>query len=374
MNRRRLAVSNTHPAARASAPVVVTFDSAASISDIVGDFGRFVAEDDTQEEVLQRLADVLRGCGGVRSLPSVELSAGRYADIRIVEEEGQLHVVLLDVTDIMLSLRDSQQVENEAVLLAQKHKKEVGRQRPARPHREWVTEKASQPYRRESELLGSVVNEMRKPIAVLAGETHRLRERCKHDPVALRAIATIHSAVMQLDAASANALIGLGALTKPGLPRGEVDLLQVAATLQRSFAMQASDRGMSFDIRTPKRNAVVRIDGQSLQQVLINLVLHAMEVVDDGALIVTFSTSSKYLDIDIANEPEGFSAEHFGVLVTTTRLLQSNANGSLVLAVSQRMIQDMGGVVEMSPLQEGGYELWIRLPITQPDSDSHEAN
>ncbi|MEP6908351.1 MAG: ATP-binding protein, partial [Pseudoxanthomonas sp.] len=70
-------------------------------------------------------------------------------------------------------------------------------------------------------------------------------------------------------------------------------------------------------------------------------------------------------EVEITCEPSGFSADHFGALVTTSNLLQSNTGGSLGLAVSQLLLLQMQAAVELVPRRGGGHEVWIRMPLSR---------
>lgn len=342
-------------------PVVVTFDEDGEVLDVVGDIDWFVAGDDTRQEIYKRLQDLCEGVEGVPEIiPAVELSQGRYADIHIVAEEDSRHFVLLDATELMQVLRRSQQTSNEAALLEDRRRREIRkgtRSASSRP-------RALQQFRRGSELFAELVNGTRAPLTQLAGHARLLQQRCKNDPAAMRSIAAIQHAAVRLDALSTNGLIGLGELTVGTQNLGIVDLSQLAALLQETFALQAHGQGIGFEVHVPERAAVIEIDTLALRQILINLIIHALDGIEIGQLVVSLSVSAQGLEMEIACEPSGFSADHFGALITTD-LLQSNAGGNLGLAVSQQLLSQMQAAVELVPRRSGGHEVWIRLPLNR---------
>lgn len=341
-------------------PVVVTFDEQGDLMDVVGDLDWFVAGDDTRNDVFQRLQDLGQGQAGTPDIiPAVELSEGRYADIHIVAEEDSQHFVLLDATGVMQVLRRNQQASNEAALREDQRRRAMRKQAnspPPRPH-------ALQQFRRSSELFAALVNETRAPLAQLAGHVRMLEQRCKDDPAALRSIAAIQHAAVRLDALSANGLAALGELSVGSHNLGVVDLAQLAALLQETFALQAQGQGLGFEVHVPSRPTIIEIDTLVLRQVLINLIIHALDGIESGRLVVSLSAGTQGLEVEIACEPSGFGAEHFGALVTTDSLLHSNAGGSLGLAVSQQLLQQMQAAVELVPRRSGGHEVWIRMPL-----------
>ena len=352
---------------RVKPPVVVTFGDGGEVLDVVGDIDRFVAGDDTRQDIYKRLHDLREGREGTpHVIPAMELSQGRYADIHVVAEEDSRHFVLLDATEVMQALRRNQQAGNEAALLEERRRREI---RTSMPN-------ASPPlplrqFRRSSELFAELIDSARAPMAQLAGHARLLAQRCKNDPAALRSIAAIQHAAVRLDALSTNGLIGLGGLSAGTGNLDIVDPSQLAALLQETFALQAHAQGISFEVHVPESERLIEIDTLALRRILFNLIIHALEGIRSGSLVVSllveswafWDRNSQGLEVEIACEPSGFGADHFGPLVTTADLLQSDIGGSLGLAVSQQLLQQLRATVELVPMQGGGHELWVRLPL-----------
>lgn len=342
-------------------PVVVTFDEHGDLIDVVGDFDWFVAGDDTREQVLQRLHDLRQSheADGPELIPAVELSQGRYADVHVLAEDGGYHFVILDTTALMQLLRRSQQAGNQAALLDGQRRRAVQKQqRPA-----GLRPRGLQQFRRSSDLFAGLINDTRAPLMQLMGHAHLLARRFNDDPAALRSIAAIQHAAVRLEALSANGLVGLGEWVPSEEGLDVVDLTQLAALLQDTFALQARGQGVGFEVQLPARSTLIELDSQILRQILINLIIHALDGMECGQLVISFSVGSQGLEIEIGCEPSGFSAEHFGALFTTDDMLLSNIGGSLGLAVSQQLMQQMGAALELVPRRAGGYELWVCVPL-----------
>ena len=355
--------------AQARPPVVVTFGEDGEVLDVVGDIDWFVAGDDTRQDVYQRLQDLREGWDGTPDIiPAMQLSQGRYADIHIVAEQDSRHFVLLDATELMQVLRRNQQAGNEAALLEERRRREIRKTAPgAAPHPRPLRQ-----FRRSSELFAELIDSARGPMAQLAGHARLLQQRCKNDPAALRSIAAIQHAAVRLDALSTNGLIGLGELTAGTRNLGIVDPSQLAGLLLETFALQAHAQGIGFEVRVPESAGLIEIDTLALRQILINLIIHALEGIEAGSLVVSLSAAAQGLEIEIACEPSGFGADHFGPLVTTADLLRSNASGSLGLAVSQQLLLQMRATVELVSRRGGGHEVWIRLPLDRVASAEGE--
>lgn len=339
-------------------PVVVTFDRDGELLDVVGDFDWFVAGGDAREDVYQRLRDLRGGGAGVPDLvQAVELSEGRYADVQVVEEGDSCHFVLRDATALMQVLQRKQQAGNEAELREARLRKAL--LAGATPQRT----RALQPFRRGAELFATLADEMRAPLALLAGHAHLLGQQHRDDPAAMRSVAAIQHATVRLEAMSNNALLALGELDAGGEP-GVLELAQLAALLQQSFGLQACAQGVAFEVRLPKRGATIEVDDLALRQLLINLVIHALDGAESGTLAVSLAAAAGALEIELSHEPGGFDAQRFGALATSSDLLrQADADAGLALAASQLLLRRMKARAELVPRQAGGHELWIRVPV-----------
>lgn len=359
--RGRTPVGNDVPAP----PLVVTLDSNGDVIDMVGDIGAFVGEGKGADYLVQRLLDLLHGAGHPEVLHAVELSRGRYADIHVVAEGDLRHFVLLDASDVMQALQRTQQLSHEAALEREREQR-VLRGTPSTADERTVRNGAA--FRPGAGLFSAIVADMRESLVLLSGHARMLARHCAGDEVALRSVAAIQHAAVLLDALSSNGLIALGGLSAGGSRPGAVDLQQLAAFLHDAFALQAKAQGIGFEVHVPETRALVELDDLAFRQVLINLLAHALADMTHGDLVLSLSLSkgARHVEVEISAEPQGFRAERFGALVTTSELLHSNTMGSLALAVSQQILRRMHADLEVVPRKEGGYLVWFRVPVKPP--------
>lgn len=350
-------------ASESQPPVVVTFDEQGDLQDIVGNIDWFVGEESTRENLLFLLLDLCEGSDeGARVIPAVELSPGRYADIHVVLEVDGMHFVLLDVTSVMQVLQRNQQGRNEMLLAQQEQFRAPKGDNVQAQEKSRLARRSLEQFRRSSELFAALVSETRGPITLLAGHARLLARHCREDATAMRSIAAIQHAVVCLDALSSNGLVGLGGLSSGSGQVGVLDLAPLAAMLQETFWLQAQGRSLGFEIKLPKDGAMVEVDDLALRQILVNLLIHAFEGIDEGRIEVSLTTVSDHLEIEIASEPAGFSQGHFGPLITMVDAPGLSLGGGLYLAASRRLLQQLEAVVELVPRAVGGYELWVRIP------------
>ena len=349
------------------APLVVTLGQHGHLIDMVGSTSAFGSL--AKEDIVRLLLDLTVGSDSpAEVLQAVELVDGYFVDIHIVCEDDLKHFVLLDASELMRTLQRSQQVNNEAALRKEDYTRSLRR-------KSTVSEDQSREQKLSQVRMGggafsAMVSEMRAPLALLSGHVAMLSRHCRNDPVALRSLVVMHRAAMQLDALSSSGLVVMGESLVDSGGTGTADLRRLAASILDVFSIQSEGLGVDLIIHVPETQMTVEIDGQYLRQVLVNLVTHAFVGVKQGRLELTLSVSSLHLEVELNAEPEGFSPELFGPLVTTNDLLHSNAAGSLVLAISQRILWRMDAMIEIVPRKEGGCVLWFRLPMRQRSSSA----
>ncbi|WP_148650619.1 sensor histidine kinase [Lysobacter capsici] len=351
----------------ACAPVVLTVDDAGNAVDTVGDLSAFTRGGRSIDDIVQHLLLLVEGeQHPSETLHAVELDEGRYADVHIVREGELRYFVLHDVSEIALTLQRSQQIDNEIAMAQEKERRRI---RSVHPLKGADAAAEGSSLRRESHgLLASLSSEIRHSLLLLSGHLRILSRQCKNDAAAMHSIAMVQNAATQLDALSSNAVVGLGELTVCSPSAGLLEVNRLAEFLQDAFVLQAFGRGVGFGVRVAKTESWIEVDDLALRQTLTNLILHALDGMSGGRLVVSLLVRAGHLEFELEAEPEGFSVERFGVLITTDDLLRSNAQGNLHLAIAQRLLQRLSATVELVSRVEGGWLLWGRLPVREQRS------
>lgn len=351
-------------------PLVVTLDGQGQLIDMVGSPAAFGAL--SREDIVRLLLDLTVGSDGpAEVLQAVELADGHFVDIHVVTEDDLRHFVLRDASELVRSLQRNQQLSNDAALQQERYQRSLQSGVPIADARSHPGRTVS--TRKGAGLFATLVGEMREPLARLSGHIGVLSRHCRNDPAALRSIAVLRHAALQLDALSSNGLIAMGECSAEVVGNGLVDLQRLAGFLQDLFSLHAEGLGLGLAIRVPETPASIALDDQALRQLLINLITHALGDVEQGRLELTMSVGARHLEVELDAEPAGFRAELFGPLITTSELLHSNRTGSLALAVSQQILRRMDATIELVPRTGGGCVIWFRLPVrphSSPDGST----
>jgi signal transduction histidine kinase len=109
----------------------------------------------------------------------------------------------------------------------------------------------------------------------------------------------------------------------------------------------------------------VRIAGDSLRQILLNLALNAIEAAPEGGH-VRIAAAQRGGSVEIAIEddgpgvPDALRARVFEPFFST-----KSKPGGLGLAITKRLVEDVGGSIEVEGCAPTGSRFCVRLPIAR---------
>lgn len=118
--------------------------------------------------------------------------------------------------------------------------------------------------------------------------------------------------------------------------------------------------------------ATVYADANLLHQVLMNLVVNAMQAMpdEDGRLTLSARSHGQWVDIRVSDNGCGIEAEHLDRVFTPFFTTKGNQNGTgLGLSTSLRMVKAMGGDILVESQPGHGATFTVRLPVRRPASD-----
>ena len=224
----------------------------------------------------------------------------------------------------------------------------------------------------KSEFLSRMSHELRTPLNAILGfgqllqrqnPTDTQRDRISHILSAGRHLLGLINEVLDISRIEA------GQLQLSLEPVSIVDALGEAIDLMRPLAAERSTELMS-----PRREDTEILrppDRQRLKQVLLNLLTNAVKYTPPGGRVMVSCTSSENEQIRIAvsdNGP-GIPIEKLTRLFTPFDRLgaeQSGVEGTgLGLALCQRLLQAMRGVIGVNSSVGEGSSFWIELPRTE---------
>ena len=154
--------------------------------------------------------------------------------------------------------------------------------------------------------------------------------------------------------------------TRPtALRLGRVDL---AALLQRSLQLikaEAADNGIETTLEVEGELLPVLGDVDRLQQVMMNVLLNALQAMEQGGrLTVALANKedSQSVVLRISDTGEGIAAELLSQVFYPYFTTKQGGTG-IGLAISQKIIVDHGGSIELESESGMGTTVTILLPV-----------
>ncbi len=154
-------------------------------------------------------------------------------------------------------------------------------------------------------------------------------------------------------------------------PRPERRPLNLADVVSRTFGLiggRARKQGVRLDFHAPKASVLVEADAEQIQQLLVNLVLNALDAMPRGGQlgVELCERDSGQAELRVRDTGPGVPAELMPRLFEP--FVSSKETGlGLGLVISRRIAESHGGSLEAVNLPEGGACFTLRLPLARND-------
>ncbi|MCH2185438.1 HAMP domain-containing histidine kinase [Myxococcota bacterium] len=154
-----------------------------------------------------------------------------------------------------------------------------------------------------------------------------------------------------------------GTNTESGTEVGPA-LEAVAELLRRTAHMG----GIKFECAT--QEGAVTLSRDSLQQVLLNLALNALEATPPGGQVYLSNRKVAgpgvdLMEIQLDDDGDGVAPEDRERIFSAFQSARGDRPGGLGLAICRSLVQDAGGEIRLSSSASGGARLIIQLPLCE---------
>lgn len=229
----------------------------------------------------------------------------------------------------------------------------------------------------KSDFLATMSHEIRTPLNGVIGMAHLLKRS------ALDTQQSEHVATLLLCADNLLHLIN-GILDFTKIEAGAMDLEHVRVDprklvddVVRMLVTRAKEKKLSL-AWTATNDVPSRMlsDPMRLQQILVNLIGNAVKFTENGSISVRLASTANALEIAIQDTGIGMS-EHtvthlFSPFVQADSSTARRYGGTgLGLAISRRLIELMGGTIDITSMPGSGSTFTLRLPFDSASSDRH---
>ncbi len=232
-----------------------------------------------------------------------------------------------------------------------------------------------------AEVARRLAHEIKNPLTPIQLSAERLRRKCLPElqgETAETIDRLTNTIIQQVD--SMKAMVNtFSDFARPA--KLQQESLQLNELLESAVDLYRGVRNVSFELSLFDGLPPVRADANRLRQVFNNLIQNALDAIpEEAGPEIRASTNIfsdgriNYVEIVIADNGEGIAPDFAGN-VFEPYVTSKNTGSGLGLAIVKKIVEEHGGVVELTNNPEGGgARATIRLPIEQSDSETGVAN
>jgi signal transduction histidine kinase len=228
--------------------------------------------------------------------------------------------------------------------------------------------------RLKSQFLSVATHELRTPLTVILGYNSMLAESlgdrlAPDEQDALREAASACKRLIRL----VNSMLDISQIESGRTPMnfGPTDLRQLVNGTVALFQHEAQQRNLKLTLQVPARLPKIMLDGERIQQVLVNLVGNAIKFTPDGGAIrvgVRHRADTQQVEIFVCDTGIGMAPQQksqlFEEFAPVHRRRPEDGAG-LGLAISRRIVQAHEGSIRVSSEPGRGSTFQVFLPARQ---------
>jgi signal transduction histidine kinase len=212
-------------------------------------------------------------------------------------------------------------------------------------------------------LVAEIVHEIRNPLVSVKAFLQLLPER-EGDPEFRESFLQVASEEVRRIERLLDAVLQHG---RPA-PPVRVDATSPAADAFESVAQlvghRAAERGGRLEIEAGRELPDVRIGSDALRQVVLNLILNAIDATPSGGRVrLRAHASRSHVVIVVEDEGPGIPPELVSRIFEPFVSTKETQPGGLGLAITRRIVEEANGTIEVAERPEGGSAFTVRLPF-----------
>ena len=231
-------------------------------------------------------------------------------------------------------------------------------------------ERAEEIARFKSTLLSNISHEIRTPLAGVIGFAEVLEEELDEPHRELAAL--IRDSGRRL-LETLNTLLDLarieaGAFVLSPEPFDAADEVRQSV---RIFQRMIEDKGLRLALELPDGPLPVYLDRNGFHRIVVNLVSNAVKFTDEGMIRVGLATEGDWLRLEVQDTGVGIDPAFLPHLFEEFRqenngLARTHQGSGLGLAITHRLVEMMGGRIEVESEKGKGttFTVWLPLRLT----------
>jgi two-component system, NtrC family, sensor kinase len=217
-------------------------------------------------------------------------------------------------------------------------------------------------------LSAGVAHEIRNPLNAIKGAVVFLKRKRSRDTLIREYTQLISEEIDRLSSFVTDFLY----FSKQSLPRPEpTDMNKLIFSTQNLFRKEAQERDIHFENHLDAWVPLIHADANQLGQVLVNLLINAMDAMPHGGALFFSSKlkrstgaedSKDLIHITIEDRGIGIAPENFKSIFDPFFSTKESGTG-LGLPLSLGIVENHGGTIEISSQPDVGTTVWVELPV-----------
>ena len=225
------------------------------------------------------------------------------------------------------------------------------------------------------EMAAGIAHEIKNPLTGIAAAITIIKEDFEHDDPRTEIVNEVLEQIKRLDK-TVNDLLFFG---KPAPPEPTFINLNSVVEKTLMFASQhRSGRNVEKKLALDEALPPVYVDPKQIQQVFLNLILNALQAMQEGG-VLTVETSllkeqeKKYARVSIADTGPGIPAQILSKIFTPFFTTKAQGTG-LGLAICHKLVKQHGGELNVVSEDGVGTVFTVDLPVSEfPEEKGREA-
>ncbi|MDV5142103.1 ATP-binding sensor histidine kinase [Chimaeribacter arupi] len=223
------------------------------------------------------------------------------------------------------------------------------------------------------QLTSSIAHEINQPLMSIVANAGASLRWLKRDPLHLDNATQSIEEIIREGQRAGNIIRGLQALTRNQVSEfAPVRLHLITRDILALSRQELERRSVSLELDLSAQHDEVCGESVQIQQVLLNLVINAIEAMADnrGARTLRIASANLPADrlrIEVADNGTGLSDEVLGKLFDSFYTTKAEGMG-MGLTISHEIIKRHGGVLNAENRLGGGSLFWFTLPLSTPDN------
>jgi signal transduction histidine kinase len=216
-------------------------------------------------------------------------------------------------------------------------------------------------------MAASLAHEIRNPLGAIKGLTQLAQEDLSPDHAAQAHLGTVVNETERLE----QLVTDLLDFARPREPQvSKVDIMNLLSDVQSVLRPRLEASEVTLDITVSPGALDVRSDPHGLRQVLLNVILNAVDASPPGRAVglqIFHDVGDRSLVIQVDDSGKGLGEsdpEEFFQPFVTTKIRGTG----LGLAISRQIVDSLGGSLTLSNNSQGGAQCSIRLPLSNEEA------